>query len=140
MNKLSIQQIDKQVVFNGFVEAMYFADGADADFKDDEGFYMDGQFNSQYDLSNQARININLLLETIIPKLPDSVYELTLNRIGNHIYYEIQGYEGFSSDNLDLSDEDKEVIYQVFFNSVFLEIYDNEDTQEIEFSYSENWN
>lgn len=133
MNYLSMQQ-----VFNGFVEAMYFADGADADFKDDEGFYMDGQFNSQYDLSTQARININTLLETIIPKLSDSIYELTLDRIGNHIYYEIQGHEGFEGD-LDLSDEDKEVIYQVFFNSVFLEIYDNDETQEIELSYSENW-
>jgi len=133
MNYLSMQQI-----FNGFVEAMYFMEGAD--FKDEDGFYLDGKFNSQYDLSNQARININLLIETIIPKLPDSIYDLTLDRIGNHIYYEIQGYEGFSSDELDLSDEDKDVIYQLFFNSVFLEIYDNEDTQEIEFSYTENWN
>lgn len=135
MNYLSMQQ-----VFNGFVEAMYFADGADADFKDDEGFYMDGQFNSQYDLSNQARININILLETIISKLPDSIYELTLDRIGNCIYYHIVGHGTGFEDDLDLSDEDKEVIYQLFFNSVFLEIYDNEDTQEIEFSYAENWN
>ena len=133
MNYLSMQQL-----FNGFVEAMYFADGADADFKDDEGFYMDGQFNNQYDLSNQARININTLLETIIAKLPDSIYELTFDRIGNNIYYEIQGHEGFEGD-LDLIDEDKEVIYQLFFNSVFLEIYDNDETQEIELSYTENW-
>lgn len=128
-----------QQVFNGFVEAMYFADGADADFKDDEGFYIDGQFNSQYDLSNQARINIKLLLEKIIPKLPDDVYSLTLDRIGMCIYYEVQGHgTGFQDE--DLAEETIEQLYQLFFNSVFLEIYDNEDTQEIEFSYSENWN
>lgn len=133
MNYLSMQR-----VFNGFVEAIYFADGADADFKDDEGFYMDGQFNSQYTLSNQARININLLLETIIPKLPDEVYNLTLDNIGWVIFFLISGHESSELDNL--SDECREQLYQLFFNSVFLEIYDNEDTQEIEFSYTENWN
>ena len=46
---------------------------------------------------------------------------------------------GFS-DDLDLSEDDENTIYQLFFNSVFLEIYDNEESQEIEFSYSENWN
>ena len=134
MNYLSMQQ-----VFNGFVEAMYFADGADADFKDDEGFYMDGQFNSQYDLSNQARININTLLETIIPKLPDEVYNLTLDRIGQCIYYEVAGHGIGFMDEDELSEECKEQLYQLFFNSVNLEVYDNEDTQEIELSYSENW-
>ena len=140
MSYLAMQQIDKQVIFNGFVEAMFFADGADADFKDSDGFYMDGQFNKDYELSNQARVNIKTLLETIVPKLPDVVYNLTLDRIGNHIYYEIQGHEGFSSDDLDLSEDDENTIYQLFFNSVFLEIYANDESQEIEFSYSENWN
>lgn len=127
-----------QQIKNGFIEAMYFIDGADADFKDDEGFYMDGQFNSQYDLSSQARININLLLETIITKLPVILFEsFTLDRIGNYIYYEVQGHEGFPSDELDIETDEK--LYQLFFNSVFLEIYDNDDTQEIDFSYSENW-
>ena len=46
---------------------------------------------------------------------------------------------GFS-DDLDLSEDDENTIYQLFFNSVFLEIYDNDESQEIEFSYSENWN
>ena len=134
MNYLAMQQ-----VFNGFVEAMLFADGADADFKDDEGFYMDGQFNSQYDLSTQARININTLLETIIPKLPDEVYTLTLDRIGNDIYYAIMGHGVGFIDEDELSEDCKEQLYQLFFNSVFLEIYDNDETQEIELSYSENW-
>ena len=35
MSYLAIEQ-----VFNGFVEAMYFADGADADFKDSDEFYV----------------------------------------------------------------------------------------------------
>lgn len=135
MNYLSMQQ-----VINGFIEAMYFADGADADFKDDQGFYIDGQFNNQYDLSDQARININLLLETIIPKLPDDVYNLTLDRIGQCIYYEVQGHGAGFMDENDLSEDCKEQLYQLFFNSVFLEIYDNECTQEIELSYTENWN
>lgn len=135
MSYLSMQQI-----FNGFVEAMFFADGADADFKDSDGFYMDGQFNKEYDLSNQARINIKTLLETIIPKLPDVIYSLTLDRIGQCIYYEVAGHGVGFSDDLDLSKDDENTIYQLFFNSVFLEICDNDETQEIEFSYSENWN
>lgn len=134
MNYLSMQQI-----FNGFVEAMYFADGADADFKDDDGFYMDGQFNGQYDLSSQARINISTLLETIVDRLPDEVFEkLTLTCIGNCIYCEVQEYGvGFADE--DLSEETIEQLYQIFFNSVFLEIWDNEDSREIEISYTENW-
>ncbi|MBQ0114052.1 MAG: hypothetical protein KBT03_13060 [Bacteroidales bacterium] len=135
MNHLSIQQIK-----NGFVEAMYFADGADEDFKDDNGYYMDGSFNSQYDLSEKASENITSLLEIIIPKLPASIYELSLDRIGNCIYYHVQGHGVGFEDDLELSDDDKEIIYQLFFNSVFLEIYDNDDTQEIELSYSTNWN
>ena len=128
-----------QQIFNGFVEAMFFADGADADFKDNDGFYMDGQFNENYELSNQAKINIKTLLETIVPKLPDAVYKLTLRRIGQCIYYEVAGHGTGFSDDLDLSEEDENIIYQLFFNSVFLEIYDNDESQEIEFSYSENW-
>ena len=41
---------------------------------------------------------------------------------------------------LELNEDDENTIYQVFFNSVFLEIYENDKTHEIEFSYSENWN
>ena len=135
MSYLAMQQ-----VFNGFVEAMYFADGADGDFKDSDGFYIDGQFNKDYELSNQARINIKTLLETIIPKLPDAVYNLTLDRIGQCIYYEVAGHGVGFIDDLELSEHDENTIYQLFFNSVFLEIYDNDESQEIEFSYSENWN
>ena len=100
---------------------------------------MDGQFNENYELSNQAKINIKTLLETIVPKLPDAVYKLTLRRIGQCIYYEVAGHGTGFSDDLDLSEEDENIIYQLFFNSVFLEIYDNDESQEIEFSYSENW-
>lgn len=139
MKYLSMQQADKQVIFNGFIEAMYFMDGADADFKDNEGFYMDGQFNSQYDLSDKSIINIKLLIEAIISKLPEQCFTLfPLARIGNYIYYEIQGQEGFPED--EVAPETREELYQLFFNSVFLEIFDNEDTKEIEVSYTENWN
>lgn len=135
MSYLAMQQI-----FNGFVEAMFFADGADAGFKDSDGFYMDGQFNKDYDLSNQARINIRTLLETILPKLPDIVYNLTLERIGQCIYYEVAGHGTGFSDDLELNEDDENTLYQLFFNSVFLEIYDNDESKEIEFTYSENWN
>ena len=125
---------------SGFIEAMYFADGADGTIKDDEGFYLDGQFNNCFDLSENAKKNINDLLETIVPKLPAEVFDvLTLDRIGMCIYYEVQGHgTGFCDE--DFSEEVQEKFYQLFFNSVFLEIYDNDDTQEIELSYSENWN
>lgn len=129
-----------QQIKSGFIEAMYFADGADPDMKDDEGFYMDGQFNNSFDLSKNAQKNINDLLETIVPKLPVEVFDvLTLDRIGMCIYYEVQGHgTGFQDE--DFSQETQEKLYQLFFNSVFLEIYDNDDTQEIELSYTENWN
>ena len=128
-----------QQIKSGFIEAMYFADGADADMKDDEGFYLDGQFNNCFDLSEKAQKNINDLLETIVPKLSAEVFNvLTLDRIGMCIYYEVQDHgAGFQDE--DLTEETQENLYQLFFNSVFLEIYDNDETQEIELSYSENW-
>lgn len=134
MSYLAMQQIK-----SGFIEAMYFADGADPDLKDDEGFYLDGQFNNCFDLSENAQKNINDLLETIAPKLPTEIFDvLTLDRIGMCIYYEVQGHgTGFQDE--DLAEETIEQLYQLFFNSVFLEIWDNEDTQEIELSYTSNW-
>ena len=140
MDEMKMSYSAMQQIFNGFVEAMFFADGADADFKDSDGFYLDGQFNKDYELSNQARINIKTLLETILPKLPDVVYNLTFERIGQCIYYEVAGHGTGFRDDLDISEDDENTIYQLFFNSVFLEIYDNDESQEIEFSYSENWN
>lgn len=128
-----------QQIKSGFIEAMYFADGADPDMKDDEGFYLDGQFNNCFDLSENAQKNINDLLETIAPKLPTEVFEeLTLDRIGMCIYYEVQGH-GVGFQDEDLTEETQEKLYQIFFNSVFLDICDNDDTQEIELTYSENW-
>lgn len=135
MSYQAIQQIK-----SGFIEAMYFTDGTDPDMKDDEGFYLDGQFNNCFDLSENAQKNIKALLETIVPKIPVEVFEvLTLDRIGMCIYYAAQGHGvGFQDENL--TEETQENLYQLFFNSVFLEIYDNDDTQEIELTYSENWN
>ena len=125
---------------SGFIEAMYFADGTDGTMKDDEGFYLDGQFNNCFDLSENAQKNIDALLETIVPKLSAEIFDvLTLDCIGMCIYYEVQGHDtGFQDE--DFSEETQEKLYQLFFNSVFLEIYDNDETQEIELTYSENWN
>lgn len=123
----------------GFIEAMYFADGTDADFKDDEGQYLDGLFNRDFELSENANKNIWSIIESVSDKLPSEVYEkLTLGRIGNCIYYEVQGHgTGFNDE--ELTDETKEEIFQLFQNTFHLEIYDNDENKEIELSYSYNF-
>lgn len=96
-----IEQIKK-----GFIEAMYFADGADADFRDDEGFYLDGLFDKELDLSDQSVQNIKDLIQSILKRIPENdLLELTnslsLDRIGNCIYYDVQGHGvGFSDEDL----------------------------------------
>lgn len=99
-----IEQIEK-----GFTEAMYFADGADADFRDDEGFYLDGLFDKELDLSEQSVQNIKDLIQSILKRIPENdLLELTnslsLDRIGNCIYYDVQGHGvGFSDEDLNQS-------------------------------------
>lgn len=99
--KSRIEQIEK-----GFIEAMYFADGADADFRCDEGFYLDGLFDKELDLSEQSSQNIKDLIQAILKRIPDNkLLELTdalsLDRIGNCIYYDVQGHGvGFSDEDL----------------------------------------
>lgn len=99
-----IEQIEK-----GFIEAMYFADGADADFRDDEGFYLDGLFDKELDLSDQSVQNIKDLIQSILKRIPENdLLELTnslsLDRIGNCIYYDVQGHGvGFSDEDLNQS-------------------------------------
>lgn len=96
-----IEQIEK-----GFIDAMYFADGADADFRDDEGFYLDGLFDKELDLSEQSIQNIKDLIQDILKRIPENdLLELTnslsLDRIGNCIYYDVQGHGvGFSDEDL----------------------------------------
>lgn len=96
-----IEQIEK-----GFIDAMYFADGADADFRDDEGFYLDGLFDKELDLSEQSIQNIKDLIQDILKHIPENdLLELTnslsLDRIGNCIYYDVQGHGiGFSDEDL----------------------------------------
>ena len=60
-----IEQIEK-----GFIEAMYFTDGADADFREDEGFYLDGLFDKELDLSDQSVQNIKDLIQSILKRIP----------------------------------------------------------------------
>ena len=99
-----IEQIEK-----GFIDAMYFADGADADFRDDEGFYLDGLFDKELDLSEQSIQNIKDLIQDILKRIPENdLLELTnslsLDRIGNCIYYDVQGHGiGFSEEGLNQS-------------------------------------
>lgn len=99
-----LEQIEK-----GFIDAMYFADGADADFRDDEGFYLDGLFDKELDLSDQSVQNIKDLIQSILKRIPENdLLELTnslsLDRIGNCIYYDVQGHGiGFSEEDLNQS-------------------------------------
>lgn len=99
-----LEQIEK-----GFIDAMYFADGADADFRDDEGFYLDGLFNKELNLSDQSVQNIKDLIQSILKRIPENdLLELTnslsLDRIGNCIYYDVQGHGiGFSEEGLNQS-------------------------------------
>lgn len=99
-----LEQIEK-----GFIDAMYFADGADADFRDDEGFYLDGLFDKELDLSDQSVQNIKDLIQSILKRIPENdLLELTnslsLDRIGNCIYYDVQGHGvGFSDEDLNQS-------------------------------------
>lgn len=99
-----LEQIEK-----GFIDAMYFADGADADFRDDEGFYLDGLFDKELNLSDQSVQNIKDLIQSILKRIPENdLLELTnslsLDRIGNCIYYDVQGHGiGFSEEGLNQS-------------------------------------
>lgn len=99
-----LEQIEK-----GFIDAMYFADGADADFRDDEGFYLDGLFDKELNLSDQSVQNIKDLIQSILKRIPENdLLELTnslsLDRIGNCIYYDVQGHGiGFSEEALNQS-------------------------------------
>ena len=121
-------------VFNGFIDSMYFADGADSDFKNEDGFYEDGIFNKQGELSQDAIKNIIDLLDSILPSLPTEVYNLDLERIGMCIYYDIQGH-GVGFDDEELCDDTKKELYDLLAYKYNLEIYDNDSSNEIEFTY-----
>ena len=104
--KQLIDHVQFEQIENGFIDAMYFADGADADFRDDEGFYLDGLFDKELDLSEQSIQIIKDLIKSILKRIPENdLLELTnslsLDRIGNCIYYDVQGHGvGFSEENI----------------------------------------
>lgn len=126
-----IEQIEK-----GFIEAMYFADGADASFKDEEGFYLDGVFNQDLELSEQAKDNVKELIQSVLKNITaDDLLTLTniltLDRIGNCIYYDVAGH-GVGFSNEDLSSELCQRIEDIT-DDYFLEIYDVENNVQMSF-------
>ena len=51
------------ILRSAFIEAMYFADGAEPEMVNDEGHYLDGQFSKYAELTDRANQNINDLLK-----------------------------------------------------------------------------
>ncbi|MEG2706896.1 MAG: hypothetical protein RR959_06105 [Erysipelotrichaceae bacterium] len=118
-----LEQIEK-----GFIEAMYFMDGANAEFKDGEGFYLDGLFDQGLELSNQSILNIKDLIQSILKCIPDNkLLELTdslsSERIGNCVYYGIKGHDaGFFDENLN---QDLIDLLEAAMDDYSLELYDD---------------
>ena len=130
---------------SAFIEAMYFADGADPEMLNDEGHYLDGQFSEHAELTEQANQNINELLKTCLEKVGAKYMQEITDRIsmvqfGHSLYMEISGHgTGFDELEHELGKALNAHLYNTFYNSVRLEIWEN-DSGDLEFGYWENWN
>lgn len=128
-----------------FIEAMYFADGADPETLDSEGHYLDGQFSKHAELTEQGQKNISDLLKTCLeqvgPKYMQEITDrITTAQFGHSLYMEISGHGvGFDDHAQALGKALNAHLYNVLYNSVHLEIWEN-DSKQLEFSYWENWN
>lgn len=133
------------VLRSAFIEAMYFADGAEPEMLNDEGHYLDGQFSKHAELTDQAQKNISDLLKTCLEKIGSKYMQeitdrITLSQFGHSLYMEISGHgTGFDEHKKDLGKALNAHLYSVLYNSVHLEIWENNGNQ-LEFSYWENWN
>lgn len=129
------------LIKQGFIEAMYFFLGTDADMKDEDGRYLDGEFNECLDLTNQSIKNIEDLVTWFCKNLSEEqTVELfdnvTLDKVGHNLFLDAYGLgEGFY-DESDLSDELKAYLYQLLYNSFFFEVWDDEIN--VHLSYSSN--
>lgn len=134
-----IDQLNLQL-FNGFIEAMYFADGTDSEFKDENGFYLDGKFDKSLELSEQAKEGIKTLIQQCLSKIPKNVMdellnEMTLDSIGCNIYFEVMGH-GTGFEDRTLSNEAKEFLFSAFYNTFICDVYDDGDN--VHFTYKIN--
>lgn len=130
---------------NAFIEAMYFADGAEPEMINDEGQYLDGQFSKHAELTQGASQNIDKLLKTCLEQIGHKYMQeitdrITIAQFGHSLYMEIAGHgTGFDEHEHDLGKALNAHLYNVLYNSVHLEIWEN-DSKQLEFSYWENWN
>ena len=133
------------ILRSAFIEAMYFADGAEPEMLNDEGQYLDGQFSKYAELTDRANQNINDLLKKCMEQIGAKYMQeitdrVTLTQFGHSLYMEISG-DGVGFDDLD-HDLGKALsvhLYNTLYNSVYLEIWEN-DANDLEFGYWENWN
>lgn len=134
-----------EILRSAFIEAMYFADGADPEMLNDEGQYLDGQFSKHAELTERANQNINELLKTCLEKvgakyMQEVTDRISLAQFGHTLYMEISGHgTGFDDLGHDLGKALNAHLYNTFYNSVHLEIWEN-DSGDLEFGYWENWN
>ena len=133
------------ILKSAFIEAMYFADGAEPEMLDDEGYYLDGQFSKQAELTERANKNINELLKKCMEQIGAKYMQeitdsVTLSQFGHSLYMEISDHgAGFDDLEHELGKTLNTHLYNTFYNSVHLEIWEN-DSGHLEFGYWENWN
>ena len=96
-------------VVNGFIKAMYFADAYNDDEDGDSGL-----FNGNLPLSSQSMAVISNYCTSVVSQLPQAVFELDADRIGNCIYYHTMGHGTGFYDDLSLSDADNKTIDEIF--------------------------
>lgn len=118
-------------VKEGFIEAMYFADGCNnyAEMKD-------GSFDNDSELTNNALKNIDEYLTIILSLLPDEVYEkMNLDSIGNSIYFR-SAKLGTGFEYNELSNNTMQALDEIF-EYVYIECYDDSenDNYDLNFEY-----
>lgn len=107
-------------VVNGFIESMYFADAYNDDEDGDSGL-----FNGNLPLSSQTIAVISNYCTSVVNQLPQAVFELDADRIGNCIYYHTMGHGTGFYDDLSLSDADNKTIDDIF-DRYNCEVYSDE--------------
>lgn len=105
-------------VVDGFIEAMYFADGDE----DGEDY---SRINRDAPVTSKCVNDIAEYCSKVLHGLPESVAALDADRIGNCIYYHTMGHGTGFYDDLSLSDDDLKTIDAVF-DKYACEVYSTE--------------
>ena len=120
-----------KIVKDGFIEAMYFADGC-ANCVD----MQDGSFDNESELTDKALKNIDEYLTIILSLLPDEIYEnMTLDSIGNSIYFR-SAKLGTGFEYNELSNKTVQALDNIF-ECVYIACYDDSenDNYNLNFEY-----